>query len=345
MVNKIKKTGFCSRFHHYSGHVTPFVTRPFAFMGNPHHEGFGQTPPSSHSPWPLARGDGRRTPDDGAARGSSGCAVCLEIDIVVGTPEMRLPGGRLTTVMRAGDTVRRPAQPWSSEVQRLLGHLRQRGFLLAPEPLGVDGEGRDVVRYIEGDTSATVTPWPGALWSDELLVAAGKTVAAYHRAVRDFTPSPSAHWQFRPRPLRQGEIICHHDFAPYNAVFRGTTMLGMIDWECAGPGTITEELAFLAWQWVPLGFREREVDIGSVRDVDPVARLRLLLDSYGHDDRAGFIDAVMERVETSRAGIEERARAGDAAFVSLQRDGYTRDMQSLLSDLAMRRKNLQAAIE
>ena len=230
-------------------------------------------------------------------------------------------------------------------MQRLLDHVRQRGFLLAPEPLGVDDEGRDVVRFIEGDTSATVTPWPGSLWCDELLVEAGKTVAAYHRAVRDFMPSPSAHWQFRPRPLRRGEIICHHDFAPYNAVFRGTSMLGMIDWECAGPGTVKEEMAFLAWQWVPLAFRKRELDIGSVPDVDPVARLRLLLDSYGLNDRAGFIDAVMERVETSRAGIELRANAGDAPFASLRRDGYTRDMETLLSDLATRRRDLQAAIE
>jgi len=44
------------------------------------------------------------------------------------------------------------------------------------------------VRYIDGDTSATVSPWPGPLWSDELLIEAGKTVADYHRAVADFVP-------------------------------------------------------------------------------------------------------------------------------------------------------------
>jgi len=162
--------------------------------------------------------------------------------------EERLPGGRLTIVLRAGDTVLRESKPWSNDVQRLLSHVRSRGFLLAPEPLGFDEQGREVVRYIEGDTSATVTPWPGALWSDELLVEVGKTVADYHRAVADFVPSKVVHWQYRPRALARGEIICHHDFAPYNAVFRGNHLLGMVDWESAGPGTIQEEIAFLAWQ-------------------------------------------------------------------------------------------------
>lgn len=153
---------------------------------------------------------------------------------------------------RIGDTVHRAPRPWSVEVQRLLAHVRDRGFLLAPEPLGFDDHGREVVRYIEGDTSATVSPWPGPLWSDELLVDVGRSMADYHRAVSDFVPSPSAAWQYRPRQLDDGEIICHHDFAPYNAVFRGERLFGIVDWEGAGPGTVEEEIAFLAWQWVPL---------------------------------------------------------------------------------------------
>lgn len=230
-------------------------------------------------------------------------------------------------------------------MQHLLSHVRSRGFSLVPEPLGFDEQGREVLRFIEGDTSATVDPWPGSLWSDELLADVGRTVAAYHRAVRDFIPSSPAQWQYRPRPLQPGEIICHHDFAPYNAVFLGNRLLGMVDWEGAGPGTVKEEIAFLAWQWVPLGFRERELSIGSDPDVDQVARLRLLLDSYGYEDRSGLVDAIIERVEISRSGIEKRAAEGDAPFVALKREGYTRDMQSLILDLGERGRDLQAAIE
>ena len=259
--------------------------------------------------------------------------------------EGRLPGGRLTVVVRVGDTVRREPKPWSDEVQRLLSHLRSRGFFLAPEPLGFDEQGREVLRYIEGDTAATVTPWPGSLWSDELLVDVGRTVAAYHRAVADFVPSDDPHWQYRPRALQPGEIICHHDFAPYNAVFKGRELLGMVDWEGAGPGTVQEEVAFLAWQWVPLRPPQREVNDGSDPHVDHIARLRLLLESYGYEDRAGFIDAIIERVEISRSGIEERAAAGGLPYIELRNEGHTRDMASLIRYLGKNRRKLQEAIE
>ena len=259
--------------------------------------------------------------------------------------EERLPGGRLTVVTRIGDTVHRAPRPWSVEVQRLLAHVRDRGFLLAPEPLGFDDHGREVVRYIEGDTSATVSPWPGPLWSDELLVDVGRSMADYHRAVSDFVPSPSAAWQYRPRQLDDGEIICHHDFAPYNAVFRGERLFGIVDWEGAGPGTVEEEIAFLAWQWVPLHAPEMPRRDGSDPHVDPAGRLRLLLESYGYERREGLVDAIVARIQISRAGIEDRAAEGEAPYVALRDEGYTREMAALIAHLERSGPTLQASIE
>jgi hypothetical protein len=247
--------------------------------------------------------------------------------------------------MRNGDTVRRPGQPWNNDVHQLLRHIRDRGFVLAPEPRGFDERGREVLTYIEGDTSASVAPWPGPLWSDELLADVGRTVAAYHRAVADFIPSADARWQYRPRPLQPGEIICHHDFAPYNAVFKEVKLLGIIDWDGAGPGTIQEEMAFLAWQWVPLVPADLKEHVGCDPQTDEGARLRLLLDSYGYEDRGGLIDAVRERIEISRSGIEERAAAGDPPFVGLRDEGYTRGMERSIQYLSERKDYLQSEIE
>jgi hypothetical protein len=259
--------------------------------------------------------------------------------------EVRLPGGRLTAVMRNGDTVRRPAQPWNKDVHQLLQHVRKRGFLLVPEPGGFDDQGREILSYLEGDTSASVTPWPGSLWSDGLLVEVGRAVAAYHRAVADFIPDAHASWQYRPRPLEAGEIICHHDFAPYNAVFRRDQLRGIIDWDGAGPGTVQEELAFLAWQWVPLGPADLKEKVGCDPTTDDGARMRLLLDSYGFESRLGFIDAIVERIEISRSGIEERAALNDPPYVALRDEGYTRDMERVIRYLGERSLDLQRAIE
>lgn len=247
--------------------------------------------------------------------------------------------------MRNADTVRRPGQPWNNDVHELLSHVRDRGFLLAPEPRGFDGQGREVLSYIEGDTSASVTPWPGPLWRDALLADVGRAVAAYHRAVADFVPSANARWQYRRRPLEAGEIICHHDFAPYNAVFRGDRLLGIIDWDGAGPGTVEEELAFLAWQWAPLGPPDLKEHVGCVPTVNEGARVRLLLDSYGYESRGGFIDAVIERIEISRSGIEERAAAGDPPYVALRNEGYTKGMERSIRYLSERHGPLQREIE
>lgn len=259
--------------------------------------------------------------------------------------EERLLGGRLTVVVRVGDTVRRPGKPWSADVQRLLGHLRERGFELAPEPFGFDERGREVLSYIEGDTSGTVTPWPGTLWSDGLLANVGRSVAAYHRAVADFVPSDPPLWQFRARALQPGEIICHNDFAHYNAVFKGDELLGMIDWDCAGPGTVQEEIAFLAWQWVPLGPPEWKATLGCDPGSDDVARLRLLLDSYGYERREGLLDAVVERIESSRSRLEAGATAGDPAFLALRDAGYIDNLDKLRQYVAGIAPRLQAAIE
>jgi hypothetical protein len=70
------------------------------------------------------------------------------------------------------------------------------------------------------------------------------------------------------------------------------------------------------------------------------------LDSYGgYEDRGGLIDAVIERVEISRSGIEERFAGGRLPYVALKNEGNTRGMESLIRHLEQNGRNLQAAIE
>ncbi len=77
--------------------------------------------------------------------------------------EEPLAGGFNGPVVRIGETVRRSAGPWTPTVQALLGHLRERGFTLAPEPLGYDERGREVVSYLEGEVP--LYPLPDWCWS------------------------------------------------------------------------------------------------------------------------------------------------------------------------------------
>src|SRR5689334_2899089 len=64
------------------------------------------------------------------------------------------PEGQTTPVLRHGDTVLRPAGPWTPAVHALLIHLENAGFTGSPRVIGngYDGHGREVLTYIPGDT-------------------------------------------------------------------------------------------------------------------------------------------------------------------------------------------------
>lgn len=258
-----------------------------------------------------------------------------------GDEEVPLAGGNLTRVVRVDDTVRRAAGPWTPLVHDLLDHVRDRGFLLAPEPLGIDGRGREVLAYLPGET-VTAHPWPRWVWSDSLLVEAGAALADYHRAVADFRPAVIDS-RLGPTVLGAGDIVCHNDFAPYNSVFRAGHLAGVFDWDvvCAAPPVW--DLAFAAWHWIPLHAPSKDLAWRTTGDCE--RRLCLLLDAYGLSDATGFLETIAARIEASRSGIVERAAAGDDAFVRLEREGHATGMARALEFVRSIQEPLTRALE
>ena len=192
--------------------------------------------------------------------------------------------------MRAGDTVRRVAGARTTWVQALLAHLRAHGFPEAPEPLGLDARGREVLRFIEGD----VPEYPLPEWavSDDSLTAVAKLIRRLHDASLGF----------------EGEgAICHNDLAPYNTVYERGRPIAFIDWDFAAPGPRAWDLAHAAWRFVPLNESADE----------PARRLRMFLDAYGLEERDGFVELCAERAQFLHDLIRERAAAGDAAFAAM----------------------------
>ena len=269
------------------------------------------------------------------------------------SPEIPLSGGTLNTVVRVGDTVRRPYSPWTPSVQALLGHLRSAGFSLGPAPLGTDDQGREVVSWIEGATLGWALPWPSVVRSDSLLMAVGSALASLHRASASFVAPDDAVWQ----SSGGGPVYCHNDLAPYNVVLSdlgsdvvgpglgGSDLVGIIDWDQAGPGDPISDLAFVAWQWVPMHGPFVTQLMGWDAPPDRARRLRLLLDAYGLTDRTGFVAAIAARIELNRSVMLSRAAAGDAAYQALVDQGHVGGMDEALAALAMDGPALQAAIE
>lgn len=157
-----------------------------------------------------------------------------------------LTGGHMNTVVRFGNTVRRPAAAWTPTVQRLLCHARERGVSWAPVPLGYDEVGREVLSYISGDVPHEMPEW---VWSEVALMDAARALRQWHDATCCFDLA-GAVWSSDAR--EPAEVICHNDFAPYNCVFRDGRFAGAIDFDLCSPGPRLWDMAYTAYRYVPL---------------------------------------------------------------------------------------------
>ncbi|MEV4490773.1 phosphotransferase [Micromonospora coxensis] len=212
--------------------------------------------------------------------------------------EQPLPGNVTTGVVRVGDTVRRPAGPWTDAVDALLAHLRDVGFDGAPRPLGRDEQGRQVLEYVPGECGH-----PSGTYTLAELTSIGRMLRDLHDATAGFVPPEPAGW--RPAIAPDGaELICHHDAAPWNLV-RAARGWVLIDWDGAGPGTRGWELAYAGQSMA--GMRpDRPVE-------ESARRLRaLVVEGYGlaEADRPALAAMLARRAGAMYALLRDGARDG-----------------------------------
>jgi hypothetical protein len=228
--------------------------------------------------------------------------------------EQRLEGGHVGGAVRRGDTVRRAVGPWTPAVHALLRHVDGR-LPHAPRVLGIDALGREVLTYLPGISadheSGTVTT--------ERVAAMAQWLRRLHAATADFDhPGP---WRLSLEPAPT--VIGHNDLAFWNVVFDGDRLVGVFDWDLAGPTTPLSELAFLAWNTVPLWENtgtDRALDIltsiasgygpggpGPLEILHAVPRrVQLMLDATG---AAAAEDSDMARLVATHGERDRRALA------------------------------------
>lgn len=222
-------------------------------------------------------------------------------------PEQRLPGGFVSEVVRVGDTVRRPAAGNAEFVRRLLRHFERRRWPHAPRYLGVDGNGREILTFIDGYVAWREGGQPPDVRGADSLIAVARLVRQFH----DLTAGTDL--------AGDREVVCHNDLSPRNTVYRdlgaGLRPVAFIDWDIAAPGARVHDVAHVCWQYVDLG--------PDVTDVAEAARLvRLIADAYGLADRSSLVAAVLWWQDRCWRGIEAAARAGEPAMVRLRDLGF-----------------------
>ena len=137
------------------------------------------------------------------------------------------------------------------------------------------------------------------------MIGAARLLRRYHDVVARFVPPPDARWRLvSPEPY---EIICHNDWSPWNALFRGGRFALMLDWDLAGPGSRLWDVANAAHSWTPLISGARAIpEIG-----ERARRLRVFCDAYGLEDRSELLGAIRARLIHVGEFIAEQARRGD----------------------------------
>ena len=143
----------------------------------------------------------------------------------------------------------------------------------------------------------------------------------FHDAVAGFShPGP---WRYFP--IAGATLIGHNDIAPYNVCFEGDDLVGVFDWDMAGPSTPLCELAFIAWNCVPLW-----------RDLGPelsAARLTRIAAAYGGVDARQILRSVPPRIRIMLDGIPVAAAAGDRGMANLMTAGEPDRSRASLADL------------
>jgi hypothetical protein len=227
--------------------------------------------------------------------------------------------GNVAGALRIGDTVRRLTGPWTPAVHLLLHHLATR-IPHVPRVFGQDELGREILAYLPGRVIDIDTE----MLTVGQIVSVVQWTRAFHDAVADFRhPGP---WRYFPMPCPT--LIGHNDIAPYNVCFNGDDLVGVFDWDLSGPSTPLFELAFIAWNCVPLW-----------RDIGPeltAQRLTTIADSYGGFSPRQILHAVPARIRLMLDGIPPAAAAGDHGMANLVAAGEPQRSRASLADLVER---------
>jgi hypothetical protein len=119
----------------------------------------------------------------------------------------------VSKVVKIGDTVRRSTGPWTPTIQRLLAHVRAKGLLWVPEPLGLDEAGREILSFIPGTVPHDLPEW---IWKERVITDVARALREWHDATVDFS-APDAIWGLPPSTGRSSATTISLPTTVYSA--------------------------------------------------------------------------------------------------------------------------------
>jgi Ser/Thr protein kinase RdoA (MazF antagonist) len=154
---------------------------------------------------------------------------------------------------------------------------------------------------------------PSWVYEDEItIVGAAQLLRRYHDLLATFIAPPDARW----RIIAPGahEVICHNDWAPYNALFDGHRPVAMLDWDSAGPGSRIWDVAWSAYTWVPL---KPEATSNPVPLAMRAPRLATFCAAYRGVEPSEVLETLVGQLRFLADLVQTEADAGDPGFAKL----------------------------
>ncbi len=238
---------------------------------------------------------------------------------VNGLPDEELLHGGVANagaVMRAGDHVLRPSNPHSAAIHSLLRHVRASGFKGASDPVSIDPDGRERLRFVAGDVP--LPPFPEWAQGDNALASVATLIRGLHDASVGFAGGDSKSWNRELADAAGGPVMCHNDVCLENVVFDKGVAIALLDFDFAAPGRREFDIAAFARMCVPIDDDEHASKLGWV-PADRPQRLRLVCDTYGLDPkgRARVLDCLSKAIGRGGEFVRRRVEAGEAPFIEM----------------------------
>jgi len=241
-----------------------------------------------------------------------------------------LVGGRTGKIQKVGDTVIRPANIWTTNVHSFLRYCIDEGSVFVPTPYGINNDGDEMVSYMPGDVYNAL---PSSLLSDSLIVSAATLLRKLHELGEQYIPKLTSKEQWMLPVVSPVEVMCHGDFAPYNVTIVNGKAHGIIDFDTLHPGSRMWDIVYAVYRWV------LSIDCRFYGKVDEqIQKTKLFLDSYGvkTDDRHGFVELLVKRLESLMDYMKCQAQSGNTDFQQHIDDGH---LQVYLSDIEYIKKH------
>lgn len=243
-----------------------------------------------------------------------------------------------TGIERIGNEIHRPSGPWTKQVHMFLNFLHNNGFMQAPQALGFDEEGREILSFVKGQTSEDIK-------SLESLISSAKLLRSYHDASQKFLNELdlSQSWMFDCRDPQ--EVICHNDFAPYNICFDGEQAIGVIDFDTAHPGPRVWDIAYALYRFAPFTNPDNEDGFGGLEE--QISRAKVFCDAYGLEShkRIGLADLIIERLQNLLDFLLQSASQGHKKYELNLKDGHHLKYRSDLEYIKFHKSTIQDGLK